>query len=219
MKDRPLAPREAEGAGTLLTALIVVLLIIDMLFLGAERFASGQLLIPELIGTLLSPIIFTLIVLGIARLFKRARTRRGTAKVAVWTLALIAVGSCGGLVSAVTKGTTAEQSAAELARLNAADASKGLPIQVDSVTQLVAVAAVGDTLDSKLQIRNITAADLDSTSVDAFRTQLITHDCGNAGLRDHLLAKGVVIRYRYVDAADAPLTSIELTQAVCSGVR
>lgn len=85
------------------------------------------------------------------------------------------------------------------------------------MTQLVHVTAVGDTLDSELLLNNVTAAELDSASVEAFRTQLIEHDCANAGLRSHLLSKGVVVRYRYVDTANAPLTSVDLTDAVCSG--
>jgi hypothetical protein len=96
--------------------------------------------------------------------------------------------------------------------------SKGLPIQVDSLTQLIGVTGVGDTL-SELQLKNMIAADVDSASVDAFQAQLAEHDCGNATLTNRLLRKGVVVRYRYVDAANAALTAVELTDAICGGVR
>lgn len=211
----PASRRPPPGAGRL-KAVAVALLVVDMLLLGAERYASGSVLIPELIGTLLSPIIITAVVVGVARLFKRAKTPRGTAKVAIGTLLVVAMASCGGLLSAVTATPAEAAPAARVAMLSAAAAANTLPRQVDSVTSLRDVKAVGDTLVYSYRMSNITAAALEQSSADAFRAQLIARACSSAPLRSDYLSHGVIVRYHYADVQDKELATVDVTESVCS---
>lgn len=210
------APTRHEPASGKLKAVVVALLILDMVLIAIERYASGAFMIPEFIGALLAPIIFAIVIVLIARVFKRARSPRAAARIAIGTLAFIGVGTCGGLLTAMTAATGGAASAAQIATASAAAAEKSVPKQVDSVTWLRDVKAVGDTLAYQYQMTNMTASEVDSSSVDAFRAQLIERACGNAAVRSGLLAKGVVIRYHYADVADSTLTSIDLTEAACS---
>jgi hypothetical protein len=218
MSESTQAPNREESASGKLKAVVVVLLLLDMVLIALERYASGAFMIPEFIGALLAPIIFAILIVLIARVFKRARSPRAAAKIAIGTLAVIGVGSCGGLLTAMTatSGGAESASAAQLATLSATAAEKSVPKQVDSVTWLRGVTAVGDTLAYQYQLTNMTASEVDPSSVDAFRGQLIERACGNATVRSGLLAKGVVIRYHYADLADSTLTSIDVTQAACS---
>lgn len=210
------APTQHEPASGKLKAVVVVLLLLDMVLIALERYASGAFMVPEFIGALLAPIIFATLIVLIARVFKSARSPRAAAKIAIGTLAFIGVGSCGGLLTAMTGASAGAESAAQLATLSAAAAEKSVPKQVDSVTWLRGVTAVGDTLAYQYQMTNMTASEVDSSSVDAFRGQLIERACGNAAVRGSLLAKGVVVRYHYADLADSTLTSIDVTEAACS---
>lgn len=221
MNESSQAPNRQEPASGTLKAVAVVLLILDMVLIALQRYASGPLLIPELIGALLAPTIFAVLIVLIARVFKSARSPRAATKIAIGTLAFFAVGSCGGLLSAMTaaSGGAESASAAQLATMSAAAAEKSVPKQVDSVTWLRGVTAVGDTLAYQYQMTNMTASELDPSSVDTFRGQLTERACGNAAVRGSLLAKGVVIRYHYADLADSTLTSIDVTEAACGGSR
>ena len=216
------APTQHEPASGKLKAVVVVLLLLDMVLIALERYASGAFMVPEFIGALLAPIIFATLIVLIARVFKSARSPRAAAKIAIGTLAFIGVGSCGGLLTAMTAatgGAASAASAAQIATASAAAAEKSVPKQVDSVTGLRGVTAVGDTLAYQYQMTNMTASEVDSSSVDAFRGQLIERACGNAAVRGSLLAKGVVVRYHYADLADSTLTSIDVTEAACGGSR
>ena len=205
-----------EPASGKLKAVVVALLILDMVLIAIERYASGAFMIPEFIGALLAPIIFAIVIVLIARVFKRARSPRAAARIAIGTLAFIGVGTCGGLLTAMTAATGGAASAAQIATASAAAAEKSVPKQVDSVTWLRDVKAVGDTLAYQYQMTNMTASEVDPSSVDAFRAQLIERACGNAAVRGSLLAKGVVVRYHYADLADSTLTAIDVTEAACS---
>ena len=210
------APGQHAPASGTLKAVAVVLLILDMVLIALERYASGAFMVPEFIGALLAPIILAILIVVIARVFKSARSPRAAAKIAIGTLAFIGVGTCGGLLTAMTAASGGAESAAQLATASAAAAEKSVPKQVDSVTWLRGVKAVGDTLAYQYQMTNMTASEVDSASVDTFRGQLIERACSNAAVRGSLLAKGVVIRYHYADLADSTLASIDVTQAACS---
>jgi len=210
------APTRGEPASGTLKGVAVVLLLLDMVLIALERYASGPVLLPELIGALLAPSIFAILIVLVARVFKRARSPRAAAKIAIGTLAFIGVGSCGGLLTAASATGGGTRSAAQLATLSAAAAQKTVPKQVDSVTWLRGVTAAGDTLAYQYQLTNMTASEVDVSSVDAFRGQLIERACGNATVRSALLARGVVVRYHYADVADSTLTSIDVTDAACS---
>jgi hypothetical protein len=213
------APNRQEPVSGALKAVAVVLLILDMVLIALERYASGAFMVPEFIGALLAPIIIAILIVVIARVFKSARSPRAATKIAIGTLAFIGVGSCGGLLTAMTATGGGAESAAQLATASAAAADKSVPKQVDSVTWLRGVSAVGDTLAYQYQMTNMTASELDPVSVDTFRGQLIERACGNAAVRGSLLAKGVVIRYHYADLADSTLTSIDVTEAACGGTQ
>lgn len=219
--------RSEPGAGTL-KAVAVVLYIVCAVLIVLERYASGPLLIPELIGSVLAPIIFTALIVWIARRFNRATSPRGAAKVAVAMMALFAVGSCGGLLTAT--GATGEASgasaasggnsrAALVAKRSAAEVQDALPKKVDSVTWLRSVTAVGDTIAYWYQLTNMTASELDPRTADAFRAQLVDRVCTNASVRGRLLSQGVVIRYHYADSVDTAMTSFDVTDDDCSRTR
>src|ERR1043166_2100709 len=217
MREQKPASKAGEPRAGALGIVAVVLLIADMLLIVLQQYASGPLLIPELVGALLTPVIFALLVIGIARLFRRARGPRGAAAAAIWTLAVIGLGALGGVVTAIkSPGAAAGQTAAQLASASAADVSKTLPKQVDSVTELRSVAAAGDTLVYEYRLSNTTAADLDSAAVEAFRGQLIDHACANQSMRDRFMRHGVVIRHQYADTSGARLTSVDVTDAICT---
>src|SRR5262245_51867248 len=79
-----------------LEAVAVVLLIINTALAGLLQASSVKSL-AELIGAMLGPALFTLLLIGLVRLFRGARTRRGAAQLAVVTLSLSGVGQCGSL--------------------------------------------------------------------------------------------------------------------------
>lgn len=218
------SPRSEPGAGTL-KAVAVALYIVCAVLIVLERYARGPLLIPELIGSVLAPIIVTVLIVWIARLFKRATSPRGAAKVAVATMALFAVGSCGGLLTATsaTGGTSAPSGgtgrAALVAKRSAAEVQDALPKKVDSVTWLRSVTATGDTIAYWYQLTNMTASELDQRTADAFRAQLVERVCGNVSVRGRLLSQGVVVRYHYADSVDTAMTSFDVTDDDCSRTR
>src|SRR6476620_806692 len=177
------APTRNEPASGKLKAVAVVLLLVDMVLIALERYANGAFMIPEFIGALLAPIIFAVLIVLIARVFKRARSPRAAAKIAIGTFAFIAVGSCGGLLTAMTATGGGAESAAQLATKSAAAAQKTVPKQVDSATWLRGVTAAGDTLAYQYHLTSMTASEADPASVDAFRGQLIERACGNATVR------------------------------------
>lgn len=171
---------------------------------------------------MLAPILFTILFVWIARLFKRATSQRGAAKVAVGTLALFALGSCGGLLSAVSatskaSATSAEpKSAAQRAELTAASAANIHDKKIDSVTWLKHVKAAGDTVVYDYQMAGINANELDPAIANAFRRQLVDKACGNAELRGRLLSHGVVMRYHYYDWMGRTITAVDVTEEVCA---
>jgi len=205
---------QPDSAGKL-QAIAIVLYAIDVVFLGAEKYARGPVDVAELIGALLGPIIFMIVFVAIARLFKRATSQRGAAKVAVGTMALFAVGSFGGLLTAVSSNRPhPADAAARLVKGTIAGAGY-LPKKVDSVTMFRGVEAHGDTVVYYYQL-NMTADDFHKTPVHAFRVQLIDRACNNTAQRTNYLSQGVVFRYRYTDLVDRELTSIYVTEAICS---
>lgn len=215
--------RSEPGAGKL-KAVAVVLFIVDAVLAALAQYATGPVLVPELIGAVLAPIIFTVLIVWIARRFNRATSPRAAAKVAIGTMALVGLGSCGGLLTAMTATSTASAAsgsdrAALAAKRSAAAVQDVLPKKVDSVTWLRSVTAVGDTLAYSYQLTNMNASELDSASADAFRAQLIERACGNAALRGTMLSQGVVVRYRYADSVNTAMTAVDVTDAVCSGTR
>jgi hypothetical protein len=111
------APNRQEPVSGALKAVAVVLLILDMVLIALERYASGAFIVPEFIGALLAPIIIAILIVVIARVFKSARSPRAAAKIAIGTLAFIGVGTCGGLLTAMTATSGGGESAAELATL------------------------------------------------------------------------------------------------------
>jgi len=216
--------RSEPGAGKL-KAVAVVLFIVDAVLAGLAQYATGPVLVPELIGAVLAPIIFTVLIVWVARRFQRATSPRAAAKVAIGTMALVGLGSCGGLLTAMTAtGTTSTNSggtgrAALVAKRSAAEVQDALPKKVDSVTWLRSVTAVGDTIEYRYQLTNMNAAELAQGTADAFRAQLVDRVCGNAGVRGRLLSQGVVVRYHYADSVNTAMTSFDLTDADCSGTR
>jgi hypothetical protein len=225
MQEGAHAPRRSEPGSGRLQAIAVALFVVDAVLIGLEKYARGRVEIAELIGAVLAPIIFAILIVWIARLFKRATSPRAAAKVFVGTLAVFAVGSCGGLLTAMsaTSATSASsttsgdaRSPARLAEMTAAGAANIHSQQVDSVTRLRRVTAVGDTVVYSYLMFDTTRNELDPSSVDAFRMQLIHRACGNAELRSRLLSHGVVMRYDYADANLRPITTVNVTEDICS---
>jgi hypothetical protein len=217
MKDGTRTPDESEPASGLLKTVLVGLFLVDEALLALEKYATGFGLSPELVGALLAPVIFAILIIGIARLFKLAKSPRSAATVAVVVFAMFAVGTCGGLLRATTAKTVEAKAApARLASLAAASANAGkrFPVKVDSLTTLRGVSARGDTLVYWYQV-NMEKSDLDPAGAETLRAQLTESACGNAEFRSQFLSPGVIIRYHYADLADRPMTSVDVTEAVC----
>lgn len=197
-----------------LNAVAAVLYLLYIVFTAVEHYARGVVQIPELIGAILGPIIITIIVIAIIRLFKRATTPRGATKVAVVMLALFSLGSLGGVLESVTAQQRAPaEAAARLAR-GAINAAGNFPKKVDNITMLNGMEARDDTLVYHFQLQ-MTPLEWRQSSVYAFRQQLITRLCGDAQLRTQSVMQGVVIRYHYTNMYNGELTSIYVTKAVC----
>lgn len=215
--------RSEPGAGKL-KAVAVVLFIVDAVLAALAQYATGPVLVPELIGAVLAPIIFTVLIVWIARRFNRATSPRAAAKVAIGTMALVGLGSCGGLLTAMTATSTASAAsgsdrAALAAKRSAAAVQDVLPKKVDSVTWLRSVTAVGDTIVYRYQLTNMNASELEQGTADAFRAQLVDRVCGNVSVRGRLLSQGVVVRYHYADSVNTAMTSFDVTDALCSRTR
>ena len=221
MQERTEAAKTTESGSGALKAIAVALFVMNAMLVAAEKYARGRVGRPELIGAVLAPIIFAVVIVWIARLFKKAASPRAAAKVFVGTLAVFAFGSCGGLLTA-TRATRASSSAsaeggspAHLAQVTAAAAAHLQMQQVDSVTRLRKVTAVGDTVVYWYHMFDTNRNELDPAKVETFRTQLIQRACANAGLRSHLLKHGVVMRYDYADWNLRPILTVNVTEDVC----
>src|SRR6476661_88882 len=94
--------RQSEPGPGKLQAIAAALFVVNAVLIGLEKYARGRVEIPELLGAVLAPILFAIVIVWIARLFKRATSPRAAAKVFVGTLALFAVGSCGGVLTATS---------------------------------------------------------------------------------------------------------------------
>src|SRR5687768_6717355 len=78
------------------TSVLLLLLSTFFAFLAAAKDSES---IAELIGAGMAPAILALIVLGIFRLFGKAKTRRSIATILFWTLLLMLFGTCGSLIT------------------------------------------------------------------------------------------------------------------------
>lgn len=74
----------------------VALLLVDMYLALAIATRDGKQG-AELLGYTMGAVFVVLLVVGIARLFGKGKTRRGRALIAVWTLAFILVSNLGNL--------------------------------------------------------------------------------------------------------------------------
>ena len=215
MNSSQQAPNPSASESSVLNAIAAVLYLLYIVFTAMERYARGVVDIPELIGAILGPVIITIVIIGIVRLFKRATTPRGTAKVAVCMLALFAVGSFGGLIEIVGASQRAPADAAARLAKGAIRAAGLIPKRIDAITMLNGVEAHSDTLVYYLQLR-MTPEEWKDSQGSTFRTQLINRICGDRTLRDESIAKGVIVRYRYSDMYNRDLASIYVTEAVCN---
>jgi len=98
MSETPAATPVPEKKPILLEIASIALLVLATFgsFLTGARRTDD---VPELIGSGMAPVIITLVVLGIARLFRAAKTRRSVATIAFWTLVVVCVGTCGSLIT------------------------------------------------------------------------------------------------------------------------
>jgi hypothetical protein len=91
-----------------------------------------------------------------------------------------------------------------------------LPIHMDSLTDLVATEAIGDTMIYLYQLRLLA---LDATRLLASMELVVAKKvCANRGARLGLLSRGVTMRYQYVDSTGTPLPGFDIQEARCKAM-
>lgn len=90
-------PEKSPVAWEIAAAVLFVISCFLALSTGLRLGSAGG----ELLGRALSPFVFALVVIGVFRLFGKARTRRSRAVIAVWTLVVLIFGQFGTLAQQV----------------------------------------------------------------------------------------------------------------------
>jgi chromate transport protein ChrA len=93
--QRP-APVREPGSTVLMEVGAVALLLVNM-FLSMVNSTRDGMTGPELLGATFAPAIIALIVYGIARLIRKAKTRRGRAMLVFITMFVVLCGNLGNL--------------------------------------------------------------------------------------------------------------------------
>lgn len=96
--DAAQGPREKSPVRWEIAA-TVLLVVSSFLALSAGIRQGGPG--PEVLGRALRSVVFTLVVVGVFRLFGKARTRRSRAVIAFWTLVVLLIGQFGTVVQQV----------------------------------------------------------------------------------------------------------------------
>ena len=207
--------RVPERRPWLLELSALFLLFVDM-FLSAAVQSRKVKSFAELMGGIFAPAIIALVVIVVAKLVNRGITRRGQAKVAVVTLAVVMLGQCGQL-GQVARESVAETPATLAARF-AAEGAKAVPKRVDDETELISVAAQDTTLVYSYRMVNTKASDTNPVAVDEFKAALIKNQCGNAMARAQMLKRGLTLRHSYFSSDKVLVASVDITEGTCAGV-
>ena len=96
--ESALAPRQSTAATILIEIAAFVLLLLNMFFSMVVAMKDSTVA-SELVGAMFGPPIVALVVFGLARLFKKAATRRGRALLVLVTMLLVLFGNIGNLGS------------------------------------------------------------------------------------------------------------------------
>ena len=207
----------SETRPWLLELAAVALLLGNMALAGLVEAGSGRG-IAGLVGAMFAPGLLTLLVVGVVRLLKGARTRKGTAQVAVITLSVMVFGQCGNLGRqprrAVSEDELQVKRVAAVAEI-AAETSKTLPKRVDADTELFAVTAEGATLVYSYRLVNADASDVEPAALAA---AVVESACSKPATRDRFLKQGIGMRHVYHDRNGATVIAVPITANECARV-
>jgi hypothetical protein len=93
--------------------------------------------------------------------------------------------------------------------------NEGLPMMVDSETQLLNTTAAPALFTYHYKLVNVRAAELDLAALDSILGQQVrSGSCSNADTRK-ILDAGVTMRYSYVDRDGGPVADLDVTAAHC----
>lgn len=210
---------EVSAAGVqkpprLLEAAAVVLLIVNTALDGL-RYARSVPSVAALVGVILAPTLFMLLLVGVVRLFKGARTRRGVAQLAVVTLSLVLTGKCGSM-SREARSTISDDKLqalriATVAKV-VAEVGKTLPRRIDDETELFRVSSDGAVLVYSYRLLNMAGSEVDP---ETLTPALIQRVCGEPKTRDDILKQGIGFRYVYYDKNGAIVVTVPVSINDC----
>jgi hypothetical protein len=201
-----------ERSPWLLETAAVILLLLDMA-LGAIGEARAATSFGEWTGAILAPPVILLMVVVVVRAFKWVRTRRGTAQLAIGVVLFGFVGECGSLGKAVEEAVQAVDPAARAKKI-AKEAGTKLPRQVDSETELFAIAADGPIIIYKYRLVHPSAA-VSKEAMAAVQPELVNRACNHLVTRK-LLQDGLVFRHVYLGSDAQLITTFDIRESDCN---
>jgi hypothetical protein len=208
--------RAASSGGGIGSAIWIILAITILVvnfvlaLAGAGHSLQGEMVLGYVVGqVLLAP----LIVVGLFLLGKRFRTARRAAMIFFFTSLLIlpsllgpAVRAGGSASSEVDFGQVADE------------ANRSLPQMVDEETELTSVESLDRVFVYNHTMVNFVREDLDVQAfAEAIGAELPRRACSTPEVRDNLLARGQVVRYRYVDKNGERLAEVDVDISQCTG--
>jgi hypothetical protein len=100
----------------------------------------------------------------------------------------------------------------------ASEVNKTTPLRVDRDTELLNVVGLDGVLVYNYRLLSMSAAELTVAQLlSAVRPTALFHACNTAATREHLLGRGVILRYTYVDKDRQFVGAFDVQSADCDG--